>query len=432
MVDLDGDASSRAAACRSPATRATRSRETELSLVCVGTPSAPNGSQDQTAMLRLARGSRRGDARQVAGARIRVPLDARPARSRTCCADRRERVRARRTGIDFHVCFQPEFLREGSSIRDYDKPPFTIVGANGEAAGSELRDRSGTSVRVPTHVDSRRRDGQVLLQQFPRPEDHLRQRNGPAVRGDGRRSVRGDGSGVQGSPAQHLAGVPEAGLRVRRLVPAQGPARDDVLRQDARRRAADARAASCASNRVHIDHAIAKVMATGKRRIGMIGLSFKTGTDDLRESPLVLLAEHFIGKGLSLLVYDPEVHLSSLLGANRRFIEQHVPHIGAGDTRRTSQDVLAESDVLVVGLSDRLVFEALRRHVRPDHVHSRSCEHPRRQGVARAACRVVLVTHGRIRRAQSCSARRFAGVYDLARVPPVRGSAPAQRFVVAP
>src|SRR4030095_14583224 len=122
-----------------------------------------------------------------------------------------------------------------------------------------------------------------------------------------------------------------------------------------------------ASNRAHSDHAIAKVMATGKRSIGMIGLSFKTGTDDLRESPLVLLAEHFIGKGLTLLVYDPDVHLSSLLGANRRFIEQHVPHI-AQLMRPDLADVLAASDVLVVGLSNRPVFEALQHHVRPDHV----------------------------------------------------------------
>ncbi len=97
----------------------------------------------------------------------------------------------------------------------------------------------------------------------------------------------------------------------------------------------------------------------------MIGLSFKTGTDDLRESPLVLLAEHFIGKGLSLLVYDPEVHLSNLLGANRRFIEQHVPHIGSL-IRRDIAEVIAESDVLVVGLSDAGAVAALAQHTRPE------------------------------------------------------------------
>jgi GDP-mannose 6-dehydrogenase len=122
-----------------------------------------------------------------------------------------------------------------------------------------------------------------------------------------------------------------------------------------------------ASNRVHIDHAIAKVLASGKRRVGMIGLSFKTGTDDLRESPLVLMAEQFIGKGLSLLVYDPEVHLSQLLGANRRFIEQHLPHIGSL-LRGDIETVINESDVLVVGLNERRAFDALRRHVRKDQM----------------------------------------------------------------
>jgi len=121
------------------------------------------------------------------------------------------------------------------------------------------------------------------------------------------------------------------------------------------------------SNRLHVEHAIAKVLASGRRKIGMIGLSFKTGTDDLRESPLVLIAEQFIGKGLSLLVYDPEVHLSRLLGANRRFIEQHVPHIGSL-MREDIESVIANSDFLVVGLSNPSIFEALVRHVREDQV----------------------------------------------------------------
>jgi GDP-mannose 6-dehydrogenase len=126
-------------------------------------------------------------------------------------------------------------------------------------------------------------------------------------------------------------------------------------------------AAIAGSNRNHIDHAIAKVMSSGKRKVGMIGLSFKTGTDDLRESPLVLLAEHFIGKGLGLLVYDPEVQLSSLLGANRRFIEQHVPHIGSL-LRENIHEVTEGSELLIVGLNDSRTLDLLRKHVRDDHV----------------------------------------------------------------
>ena len=135
-----------------------------------------------------------------------------------------------------------------------------------------------------------------------------------------------------------------------------------------------------ASNRVHIEHAIGKVLASGRRRVGMIGLSFKTGTDDLRESPLVLLAEQFIGKGLSLLVYDLEVHLSRLLGANRRFIEQHVPHIGSL-LREDIQSVIAGSDILVVGLSGPRIFEALARHVREDQVVLDLVNIPRHAGL---------------------------------------------------
>jgi GDP-mannose 6-dehydrogenase len=120
------------------------------------------------------------------------------------------------------------------------------------------------------------------------------------------------------------------------------------------------------SNRNHIEHAIAKVIASGKRRVGMIGLSFKTGTDDLRESPLVLMAEHFLGKGLGLLVYDPEVNLSNLLGANRRFIEQHLPHIGSL-LRQDISAVINNSDILVVGLKDARTTESIRQQVRDRH-----------------------------------------------------------------
>jgi GDP-mannose 6-dehydrogenase len=107
-------------------------------------------------------------------------------------------------------------------------------------------------------------------------------------------------------------------------------------------------------------------MASGKRKVGFLGLSFKPGTDDLRESPLVTLAEQLIGKGLQLTIYDPEVHLSQLIGANRRYIELHLPHIGQL-VRGDIESVVAESDLLVVGINSPAVAEALAVHVTDRH-----------------------------------------------------------------
>ena len=131
------------------------------------------------------------------------------------------------------------------------------------------------------------------------------------------------------------------------------------------------------SNREHLDLALDKLMATGKRRIGFIGLSFKTGTDDLRESPLVTLAEQLIGKGMQLPVYDPAVRLSQLLGANRRYIDA-ICRTSASCCVQRSADVIKESEVLVVGLSGPEIIRALSSSASLD----RSCliwSHRRRQ-----------------------------------------------------
>jgi GDP-mannose 6-dehydrogenase len=119
------------------------------------------------------------------------------------------------------------------------------------------------------------------------------------------------------------------------------------------------------SNQAHLDLAYDRIVQSGCKRIGLIGLSFKTGTDDLRESPSVELAERLLGKGYEVVIYDPEVTLSRLLGANKSFIERHIPHLGkllTGDLSR----LIADSDLLVVGLRDAKIFETVYRDADAD------------------------------------------------------------------
>jgi GDP-mannose 6-dehydrogenase len=121
-----------------------------------------------------------------------------------------------------------------------------------------------------------------------------------------------------------------------------------------------------ASNEIHIQHAVDIALARGERSIGMVGLSFKGGTDDLRESPNVIMAEKFIGKGMDLKVYDPHVSLSRLIGANRRFIENTIPHI-ASLICENALDVIRGCKVIVIGQNDPQFIDKLYQHCRKDH-----------------------------------------------------------------
>jgi GDP-mannose 6-dehydrogenase len=339
--------------------------DSELSLICVGTPSAPNGSQDQSAMLKLAHDLGRA-MRGKAGEHVFVFRSTLvPGTVEEVLNPIIERESGKKDGEGFHICFQPEFLREGTSIRDYDRPPYTIVGARSSAAVARLRELFGhlpcefhaTSIRAAEMVKYCCNNFHALKITFANETARLCEALNvnafevmDLVCKDRQLNI---------SPAYLKPGFAFGGSCLPKDLRAtlyMSKMRDVELPMHA---------GIMQSNRVHLDHAIAKVLASGKRRVGMIGLSFKTGTDDLRESPLVLLAEHFIGKGLALQVYDPEVHLSRLLGANRRFIEQHVPHLGSL-MRSDIEGVIAESDLIVVGLSDARIFDALVQHLRED------------------------------------------------------------------
>jgi GDP-mannose 6-dehydrogenase len=341
--------------------------ETEVSLICIGTPSAPNGSQDQAAILRLTKdfGRAMRDKHALHVFVFRSTLV--PGTVEDVLRPIIESESGKKDGADFHVCFQPEFLREGSSIRDYDRPPYTIVGTNAEAPAMKLREIFGhlpcefytTSIRAAELVKYCCNNFHALKIAFANETARLSEALGvdpfevmDLVCKDRQLNI---------SPAYLRPGFAFGGSCLPKDLRATmylAKIRDVEL---------PLHSAIASSNRNHIEHAISKVMTSGKRKIGMIGLSFKTGTDDLRESPLVLLAEHLLGKGLRLLVYDPEVHLSNLLGANRRYIEQHVPHIGPL-MRPDIGDVITDAELLIVALKDSRTVDLLRQHVREDQV----------------------------------------------------------------
>ena len=354
---------------------------TDISLVCVGTPSAANGSQDQTAVLRLAEtiGQALQQKTKVHVVVFRSTLV--PGTVEDVLRPIIERHSGKRDGVDFHLCFQPEFLREGSSIRDYDKPPFTIVGANHAAAADQLRLLFGhlpakflqTTVRAAEMMKYSCNNFHALKITFANETARLCGALG--VDAFEVMNLVCQDTQLNISPAYLKPGFAFGG---------------SCLPKDLRATAYLAKthdvevpmlAAILQSNQAHLDVALQKVLASGCRKVGFLGLSFKTGTDDLRESPLVMLAEQLIGKGVQLTVYDPDVHLSQLLGANRRYIEQHLPHIG----QLVQADIAAvinQSELIVVGLSGAKIVDALATHTRAGQKVLDLVNLPNRNGIA--------------------------------------------------
>jgi GDP-mannose 6-dehydrogenase len=340
-------------------------RDTDISLVCVGTPSAANGSQDQGAILRLAESMAQALRGKSTPHVVVFRSTLVPGTVEDVLRPLIEQGSGKRDGVDFHLCFQPEFLREGSSIRDYDKPPFTIVGANHPAAAEQLRQLFG-------HLPGK------FLQTTVRSAEMMKYccNNFHALKITfANETARLCGAlGVDAFEVMDLV-CQDTQLNISRAYLKPGFAfGGSCLPKDLRATSYLAKtrdvelpmlSSILASNDQHLELALRLVQATGSRNIGFIGLSFKTGTDDLRESPLVALAERLLGKGCALQVYDPEVHLSRLLGANKSFIERQLPHIGQL-LRPSVAEVVADAEVLVLGNGSAEVIAQVAQHCRPE------------------------------------------------------------------
>ena len=341
-------------------------RDTDLSFVCVGTPSSPNGSQDLTAIRRVT-----ASIGQAIGAKsefhtVILRSTVQPGTVDTLMRPILVETSGKKADEDFGLGFQPEFLREGTSIKDYDNPPFTVIGTESPRAAEVLRGLFGhlpceflvTSVGVAEMLKYACNAFHAVKVTFANEIGRMAQ----AVQVDARQVMdlvcRDKRLNI--SPAYLRPGFAFGGSclpKDLRALTYVGKTKDVVTPM---------LGSVMGSNRAHIDHVIDKVMAAGTRRIAMVGLSFKAGTDDLRESPLVAVAERLIGKGYELRIFDPEVNLSRLIGANKRFIEESIPHIG-NLMVGSCQEALEHGQVVLVGLGGKDIVAALTTGIQPTH-----------------------------------------------------------------
>lgn len=338
--------------------------ECDLIFVCVGTPSAPNGSQSLVAVERVAEqlgaALRNAHGFPVIVLRSTVP----PGTTDTLVKPLIERASGKKANVDFGLCFQPEFLREGSSVKDYYKPPFTIVGAESDRPIEMVRRLYGslpaefiaTSTRTAEMVKLACNAFHALKVSFANEIGRLGRSLGVDARSVMDLVCRDRSLNI--SPAYLKPGFAYGGSCL--------PKDLRALLYLAKRNDVDLplMLGVASSNTLHIEHAATLVKEHGSRKVGLFGLSFKPGTDDLRESPLVSLAEHLIGKGYDLRIYDPAVSLAHLIGANKRYIEQTIPHIGSLLSTNV-EDICAHADVIVVGFRAPEVVEALQRWKKP-------------------------------------------------------------------
>lgn len=325
-------------------------RATDISLICVGTPSRPNASLDLSYVERVSE-QIGGELRGKAGHHtVVIRSTVLPGTIHTLVLPALERASGKKAGQGFSVCSNPEFLREGSSIKDFYDPPFTLIGADQPEASERVAGLYAgveapvfrTEVRVAEMVKYACNCFHGLKVGFANEIGNVCKAMGV----DSHEVMRifCEDRKLNISPYYLKPGFAFGGsclpkdLRATVYAAQRHDVEVPILR------------ATLESNRKQIERAFQMVLATGHRRIGVLGMSFKAGTDDLRESPMVALIEMLIGKGMELHIYDRDVSESRTVGANREYIEREVPHIWTL-MRPTMDDVLAHGDTIVLGNS---------------------------------------------------------------------------------
>jgi len=337
---------------------------TDLSLLCVGTPSRKNGSLDLSYLTRVCEQIGTALKSKPDYHVVVVRSTVLPGTTHQIVIPALEQASGKKYGTGFGVTVNPEFLREGTAIHDFRHPPLTLVGHNyaSDAAPAQALYANvqaplvNTSIRTAEMMKYASNTWHALKVCFANEIGNLCKRleiDSHEVMDIFCRDEKLNLSSYYMKPGFAFGGscLPKdvRALQYRaKEVDLELPVIQSIL----------------GSNQLQVQHALDQVMESGKKRIGLLGFSFKAGTDDLRESPMVILAEALLGKGYDLRIYDKNVSIARLVGANKEYINKQIPHLSSL-LCETIDEVIDKSDVIVVGNAAPEFSDALKK-TRPE------------------------------------------------------------------
>jgi len=326
--------------------------ETDISLICVGTPSQLNGNLDRSYVRRVCEDIGAALASKDSFHVVVARSTMLPGSVRDVVIPTLESASGRSANTDFGVCINPEFLREGSAVSDYYNPAKTVIGEENERAGDLVSalydDIDAPMIRTAIEV--------AEMSKYVDNSWHATKVAFANEIGAVCKAIGVDSHDVMNiflqdkklniSSAYLLPGFAFGGSCL--------PKDLRAINYKAKRLDLDVPLLRSVlpSNRVHIDRAIRLIQDAGNKKVSIFGLSFKAGTDDLRESPIVEVVERLLGKGFDIKIFDRNVEFASLTGANRDYLLNHVPHISSllvGDF----DAVLKHGDTIVIGNSTK-------------------------------------------------------------------------------